>query len=150
MASCGMAASGASGMAGIRSFRGMAGVRSFRGMAAVGSFCCAFCNTCACRSKLSKNSSQCENVATTWLATSRGKTTLSRAGAAVVLLGVRLRLRHDFAALLVALAPTSSCNSLSDRLRSIEIVHDCSGYRIHWAGVCRRCHLETGTPDHFV
>ena len=138
----------------------VAGVRSFRGteLAGVGSFCCAACIACACRSKLSRKSSQCENVETTWLATLASKTTDAGAdagagaGAAVVLIGVRLRLRHDFAALLAALVPvpTSSCNALSDRLRSIEIRHDCLGYRIHWAGVCRRCHLSTGTPDHFV
>jgi len=136
----------------------VAGVRSFRGteLAGVGSFCCAACIACACRSKLSRKSSQCENVETTWLATLASKTTDAGAdagagaGAAVVLIGVRLRLRHDFAALLAALVPTSSCNALSDRLRSIEIRHDCLGYRIHWAGVCRRCHLSTGPPDHFV
>ena len=134
------------------------GVRSFRGteLGGVGSFCCTVCNACACRSKLPRKSSQCENVETTWLATLASKTTDAGAdagagaGAAVVLIGVRLRLRHDLAALLAALVPTSSCNALSDRLRSIEMLHDCLGYRIHWAGVCRRCHLETGTPDHLV
>ena len=129
----------------------VAGVRSFRGteLGGVVSFCCNVCNACACRSKLSRKSSQCENVETTWLATLGSKTTGAATAGAGAAVGC-LRMRAAFAALLAALVPTSSCNCRSCRLRTIEIHHTCSGYHIHWAGGCRRCHLTTGTPDHFV